>query len=197
MSGLNLNTGFMNTVGNQQFQSPISSPMGLYNQQLQQGLQPVVQRVPGSPGIFAVYNPMTGQSSYVLDHSFQQQQETSPSRQTKSVSPPPVIPAYHRHASDPSFGQTEVRSKTPPKSSPSPTQDVEPLPPPSANAFRRGHRKNMSSANIKDQWRLGQELCSTTWVSTNSADCYLRTWTWKSWRTPCKTAQGSTSFART
>lgn len=151
-SGLNLNTNFGTNMNQaQQFQSPVNSPMGLYNQQLQQGLQPVVQPVPGSPGVFAVYNPMTGQSSYVVDNSYQpqQKQEVSPSRQSKSVSPSPAAPAYHRQFSDPSFPPTETRSKTPPKSTPSPPQDVEPLPPPSANAFRRGHRKNMSSANIK------------------------------------------------
>jgi hypothetical protein len=156
-SGLNLNTGFLNNMGQQQFQSPISSPMGLYNQQLQQGLQPVVQPVPGSPGVFAVYNPMTGQSSYVVDNAYQQQKEVSPTRQTNSVSPPPSVPSYQRQFSDPSLAQTETRSKTPPKSTPSPPQEVEPLPPPSANAFRRGHRKNMSSANIKTagEWTKG------------------------------------------
>ena len=149
VSGLNLNTGFTNNIGQQQFQSPIGSPMGLYNQQLQQGLQPVVQPIPGSPGVFAVYNPMTGQSSYVVDNAYQQQQELSPILQAKSVSPPPATPVYQRQTSDPGFAQTEAPAKTPPKISSSPPQEVEPLPPPSANAFRRGHRKNMSSANIK------------------------------------------------
>lgn len=161
LSGLNLNTGFMNNVGQQQFQSPISSPMGLYNQQLQQGLQPVVQPVPGSPGVFAVYNPMTGQSSYVLDNSYQQQpqQEVSPSSLNKSISPPSTsaTPVYQRQYPEAALPPTEPRSKTPPKSSPSPPQEHEPLPPPSANAFRRGHRKNMSSANIKTtgEWTKG------------------------------------------
>ncbi|OCT47966.1 hypothetical protein CLCR_04037 [Cladophialophora carrionii] len=158
-SGLNLNTAFVNNAGQQQFQSPISSPMGLYNQQLQQGLQPMVQPVPGSPGVFAVYNPMTGQSSYVVDNSYQQQQpqEASSTRQKTSASPPPAVPGYQRQVPEPNFPQTETRSKTPPKSTPSPPQDVEPLPPPSANAFRRGHRKNMSSANIKTntEWTKG------------------------------------------
>jgi hypothetical protein len=149
LSGLNLNTGFVNSVGQGQYQSPISSPMGLYNQQLQQGLQPVVQPVPGSPGVFAVYNPMTGQSSYVFDNSAQQAQDVAPVRRTSSVSPHPSNPGYQRPAPESAFSQIETRSKTPPKSTPSPQQEVEPLPPPSANAFRRGHRKNMSSANIK------------------------------------------------
>jgi hypothetical protein len=164
LSGLNLNTNFQNNLGQQQFQSPtVSSPMGLYNQQLQQGLQPVVQPVPGSPGVFAVYNPMTGQSSYVVDPNYQhQQQEVSPVRHAKSVSPPPVAPAYQRQYNETSVSQPESRAKTPPKTSPSPPVDVEPLPPPSANAFRRGHRKNMSSANIKTtgEWTKNSGLRS-------------------------------------
>jgi len=158
LNGLNLNTGTMNNPG-QQFQSPISSPMSLYNQQYQQGLQPVVQPVPGSPGVFAVYNPMTGQSSFVVDNSAQQQrQEVSPNRRNNSLSPSPGTPAHQRQFAEPSYPLTETRSRTPPKSTPSPQQEVEPLPPPSANAFRRGHRKNASSAaNIKTtgDWAKG------------------------------------------
>ncbi|KAH1291234.1 hypothetical protein KXX11_000203, partial [Aspergillus fumigatus] len=42
--------------------------MGFYQQQLQQGVQPVVQPVPGQPGLFSVYNPLTGQHNYVYDN---------------------------------------------------------------------------------------------------------------------------------
>ncbi|EXJ83257.1 hypothetical protein A1O1_06876 [Capronia coronata CBS 617.96] len=148
LGGLNLNAGIMNHAG-QQFQSPVGSPMSLYTQQFQQGLQPVVQPVPGSPGVFAVYNPMTGQSNLVVDNSLQQRQEVSPMGRTHSISPPPATTGYQRQFNETSYSLTESRSKTPPKSTPSPQQDVEPLPPPSANAFRRGHRKNMSSVNVK------------------------------------------------
>jgi len=161
-NGLNLNTGMLGTAG-QQFQSPspITSPMSLYNQQFQHGLQPIVQPVPGSPGVFSVYNPMTGQSSFVVDPALQpQKQEVSPQGRNSSVSPPPVNPPYQRQYSDTSNPLTESRSRTPPKSTPSPQQEVVPLPPPSANAFRRGHRKNMSSANIKTtgEWTKGATL---------------------------------------
>ncbi|KAM5487773.1 hypothetical protein McanMca71_003864 [Microsporum canis] len=56
----------------QQQQQQIFSPlpnMGFYQQQAQHGMQPVVQPVPGKPGVFSVYNPMTGQQSYVVDNS--------------------------------------------------------------------------------------------------------------------------------
>src|SRR5208282_3704792 len=43
-----------------------------------------------------------------------------------------------------SLSPSTSRARSPPKSTPSPPQDVEPLPPPSANAFRRGHKKSLS-----------------------------------------------------
>ncbi|EGD97123.1 hypothetical protein TESG_04539 [Trichophyton tonsurans CBS 112818] len=52
----------------QQLFSPLPS-MGFYQQQAQHGMQPVVHPVPGKPGVFSVYNPMTGQQSYVVDNS--------------------------------------------------------------------------------------------------------------------------------
>lgn len=168
-SGLNLNTGMMTNSGTQ-FQSPSPiTPLSLYNQQFHHGLQPVVQPVPGNPGVFSVYNPMTGQTNYVVDNSAAQQQEINPQRRNHSVSPPPAVhPGYQRQFSDPSVPLTETRSRTPPKSTPSPQQEVEPLPPPSANAFRRGHRKNMSSTNIKTtgEWTKGSALRSAGFPQT-------------------------------
>lgn len=147
---LNINQPYPNGI--QQFQSPVESPMSIYQQQLQQGIQPVVSPVPGSPGVYAVYNPMTGQSSYVVDHSLHQQEQAT-QQEIYNVTSPQLAPKFQRQTSDPAVPR--VRSTSPPKSTPSPPQDVEPLPPPSANAFRRGHRKNMSSANIKTtgEWR--------------------------------------------
>jgi hypothetical protein len=142
---LNLNTSSY-ANGMQQFQSSIGDSMSFYQQQSLQGMQPVVSAVPGNPGVYAVYNPMTGQSSYVVDHSGQQQEHTPQNESFRALSPQGV-PNFQRQTSDSSVPR--VRSTSPPKSTPSPPQDVEPLPPPSANAFRRGHRKNMSSANIK------------------------------------------------
>lgn len=148
--GLNLNT---NLVGNlQQMQSPVATPMSLYNQQFQQGLQPLISPVPGSPGVFAVYNPMTGQSSFIVDNSAQQQQQQQDNFSVptnSSSSPPPQNAGYQRQSPDSLASANGFRSRSPPKSTPSPQQEVEPLPPPSANAFRRGHKKNASSVNVK------------------------------------------------
>ena len=53
----------------QQFQSPVDSQMSVYQQQSLSGMQPIVSPVQGNPGVFTVYNPMTGQSSYFVDHA--------------------------------------------------------------------------------------------------------------------------------
>ena len=150
---LNINTSFPN--GGQQYQSPASTPMSLYQQQCQQGMQPIVQPVVGSPGVFAVYNPMTGQSSFIVDDGGQHESNGLHDQYTPLS--PQATPVFQRHESDPSVPRGVARSISPPKPSTSPQKDVEPLPPPSANAFRRGHRKNLSSANIKTpgEWTRG------------------------------------------
>lgn len=151
---LNINTNYPGSA--QQFQSPtMSSPLAMYGQQLQHGLQPIVQPVPGNPGMYSVYNPLTGQATYVYDNAFQQQNAVTASvPDSHRTTSPQNAPVFQRQNSDPSVPRSQVRSVSPPKSTQSPQNDVEPLPPPSANAFRRGHRKNLSSANIKttNEW---------------------------------------------
>lgn len=148
-----------NNFGQQQryVQSPIMSvspSMSLYNQQLQNGLQPVIQAMPNQPGLYTVYNPMTGQHGYFMDQSAQQDQYASQDpipNQDLSHSPPPPTPTFRAQISPPpesiSNPLSSYRSGTPPKATPSPPQDVNPLPPPSANAFRRGHKKSFSSVS--------------------------------------------------
>ncbi|KAF9888153.1 hypothetical protein FE257_009289 [Aspergillus nanangensis] len=129
----------------QQDFSPISaSGLGLYQQQLQQGVQPVVQPVPGQPGLFSVYNPLTGQQNYIYDNSFQQE-NLSPYQEEDVQSPAMHVPPFRAEVSPPlETTHSPVNTVSPPSSSPSPPQETTPLPPPSANAFRRGHKKNPS-----------------------------------------------------
>lgn len=134
-------------------QTPATPHTNYYAQQLQNGVSPITQELPNQPGVFLVYNPLTGQYSYHVDQSAQQSQLAN--------SPPPPTPGhaqYHFNMETPTF-RAEVspplerdnaspfgnRSISPPKKSPSPPTDVTPLPPPSANAFRRGHKKAVSS----------------------------------------------------
>jgi len=133
----------------QQIATPPFTPNMYQQQQMQSSMQPIVTPVMGQPGFYAVYNPMTGQQAYFMDQNAQTQYieaangyyNDSPPQQFGTprvqVSPPPPSNAA------PAF----TRSISPPKKPNSPPQDVSPLPPPSANAFRRGHKKSGSLAS--------------------------------------------------
>jgi hypothetical protein len=146
--GMQLNQA--NAGMQQQYQSPGRPSAGYYQQQLLQGMQPVVQPVPGQPGIFSVYNPMTGQQSFVMDNSVQQEEIPPPMYQDYLSQQAPSVqtPVFRAEVSPPpELSESPVqsqRSVSPPKAAPSPPQEVTPLPPPSANAFRRNPKKNTS-----------------------------------------------------
>lgn len=117
-------------------------------QQNMYGQQQIQAPIEVQPGVYLVYNPATQGYTYAVDQNAQQfaQQTMSPPQQTQA-------PVYG-HMSNPSFSISpppgeKTRSFTPPKKAPSPPttlENVEPLPPPSANAFRRGHKKASSLA---------------------------------------------------
>ena len=139
-------------------QTPVTPQMSLYQQQLINGVSPIPQEVPGHPGLYVVFNPLTGQYTYAVDPAAQ------PTPQLSNSPPPPTpthtaagfnvdAPTFRAEVSPPvetarmssPFGS---RSLSPPKKTPSPPQDVTPLPPPSANAFRRGHNKRLSALSL-------------------------------------------------
>ncbi|GAD94629.1 conserved hypothetical protein [Paecilomyces variotii No. 5] len=142
----NLNLGLQQQQ-QQQFSSVQVPAMGFYQQQLQQGMQPIVQPVAGQPGLYSVYNPMTGQQSFIFDNSAQQESSPPPAYQEHAQSPVAQAPTFRAEVSPPAESKpspAQSRNTSPPRHSPSPPQDVTPLPPPSANAFRRGHKKTPS-----------------------------------------------------
>lgn len=154
MQNLGLSAG-MGQQQQQQFYQSMTPTNGFYNQQFQNGMQPIISQVPGTPGVYTVYNPMTGQQGYVVDSGAQQQntpQASFPNHEF-SRSPPPITPTFRAQVSPPPVEKiVEARTQStsppklsPPKSTSSPALDVNPLPPPSANAFRRGHSKGLSS----------------------------------------------------
>lgn len=121
-------------------QTPVTPQLNMYNA----NGQIFTQEIAGQPGVYVVYNAVTGQSSLAFDPAAQQVELAN--------SPPPPTPArintsFGSNTSSP-FGTGSPigsRSRSPPKKSASPPIDVQPLPPPSANAFRRGHNRNRSS----------------------------------------------------
>ncbi|KKK19172.1 hypothetical protein P175DRAFT_0435332 [Aspergillus ochraceoroseus IBT 24754] len=142
--GLSLGVG----MGQQQDYSPLSVPgMGFYQQQLQQGVQPVVQPISGQPGLYSVYNPLTGQLNYVYDNSVQQDLSPPYQQDEEIQSPAMHVPPFRAEVSPPpesSKSPVHLSEGSSSNSSPCLEDDISPLPPPSANAFRRTHKKNTS-----------------------------------------------------
>lgn len=152
--GMNLNTN-VQQPRMQYHQSPMTpqTPQAFFGQPQQQLLQSPIEV---QPGVYIVYNPATQGYNYAYDQNaaFQMQNVISPSQQTQmptgcgsttpptpsvSISPPPAE----------NVQPLNTRSISPPKKAPSPPSlldQVTPLPPPSATAFRRGHKKASSLA---------------------------------------------------
>ncbi|KAF2397777.1 hypothetical protein EJ06DRAFT_138832 [Trichodelitschia bisporula] len=155
MHGMNLGGQRPSTHGYPQ--TPVTPHMGMYNQQQQQpmNMQPIIQEAPGHPGLYLVINPLTGAYTYAVDESMQQEPQLA-------NSPPPPTPShstnfnlgtptFRAQVSPPAEAENSyTRSISPPKKTPSPPQDVTPLPPPSVNAFRRGHHKKISSLALNN-----------------------------------------------
>ena len=158
------------TAAAQQFQNmnlgqynqapPMTPGLGFYNQQAQNGVQPIVEPVPQQPGLYTVFNPLTGQTNYFFDQQSQQQQQQQLTPQQHpysnlelSHSPPPPTPTFRAQVSPPpqeapATSAPKWRSNTPPKVAPSPPRDdVTPLPPSSVNAFRANNRKSINLTN--------------------------------------------------
>jgi hypothetical protein len=154
--------GNMNMSGGQQYPNTSYTPqMNAYGQQF--GNTAAIQET-NQPGVYLVFNQMTGQYQYVVDPSYQQDNGDMQAQNGMpglSHSPPPPTPRFAPsppkvdtpvlHVSPPNESNPSPwgsRSTSPPKKSNTPPQDVVPLPPPSANAFRRGHKKNLSSLAV-------------------------------------------------
>jgi hypothetical protein len=159
---MNMNGGMRQQQQQQYSQQQYAPQMNAYGQQFQN--TPAIQET-GTPGLYIVFNQLTGQYQYVVDPAFQQDNGNDIQNHTVtsnlSHSPPPPTPSFTGsppkmetpvlHVSPPNEVNPSPwgsRSASPPKKSNTPPQDVVPLPPPSANAFRRGHKKNLSSLAV-------------------------------------------------
>ncbi|CAD0082002.1 unnamed protein product [Aureobasidium vineae] len=148
------NTAQLQGLNLAQFQQPMSQINAYGQQHAQQQQSPI--EVPGQPGLYLVYNPMTGQYQYAVDNNAQSPMSPVSQHQNGffNVDTPQKQqqPVFRAEISPPPTERptpTGSRSITPPKKTSSPASSlahVEPLPPPSANAFRRGHKKASSLA---------------------------------------------------
>lgn len=147
-----LNLGMGNQM-QQQFATPPVTPQNLYQQQVKAKMQPIITPVMGAQqGVYSYYDPRTGQQSYFMDNSLQGQFMDQVVPQSVNYSPPqqPGTPRFQVSPPPQNDTPTFTRSISPPKKSQSPPQDHAPLPPPSAGAFRRGHRKANSMAIVAE-----------------------------------------------
>lgn len=144
----------MNLNGNQGYQ-------GLYQQQLLQQQQQQQQaalaaQAAQQPTIYTYIDPATGQQAYYIDQSaqmnnqyleqtqlngsYQQPHQLQRQQQLQTNAAPRLEVSPAREP-----GQSIYRHVTPPRRNDSPlVENPAPLPPPSANAFRRGHKKSSS-----------------------------------------------------
>lgn len=141
-----------------------------YQQQVQ-NVQAMMTPATPQPGVYTVYDHVTGQQTLYMDpnaaqaqaqaqlnaqlqaqlnaqlvngaqlaNAFANVQQPAVGTPRLQVSPPPAMPSA-----------TGFRIPTPPRRQDSPPESHTPLPPPSANAFRRGHKKSPSVSNNKAQ----------------------------------------------
>ena len=116
----------------------------LYQQQqqlrnLQQ--QMLASGMPAQAPVYTVVDPLTGQQTYYVDQGLPQQNSQFVEHHNPAFhhAAPPVqvsLPAAETH-------RNGFRTTSPPRRYDSPAEPT-PLPPPSANAFRRGHKKSSS-----------------------------------------------------
>ncbi|PYH96418.1 hypothetical protein BO71DRAFT_407685 [Aspergillus ellipticus CBS 707.79] len=146
-----LNLGPPMAQQQQEYPSMSVPGLGFYQQQLQQGVQPIVQPVPGQPGLFSVYNPLTGQQNYIYDNTFQQDGSSPQYQEEEAQSPPMQVPTFRAEVSPPPESRHSPVNLAQPVSPPSgrsSPRETTPLPPPSATAFRRGHKKSSSFSPV-------------------------------------------------
>lgn len=142
-------------------QSVLQQQMALQNlyhqqQQLKNLQQSMATSIPTQQNLYAYYDPASGQQVYYIDQGVSQMNNANAN--SSYVERTPGTPqGYNRHQPSNSTPRVQV-SPPPAENSPptfrttSPPKKVEltaeptPLPPPSANAFRRGHKKSSSLA---------------------------------------------------
>ncbi|KAI9729472.1 MAG: hypothetical protein M1834_006853 [Cirrosporium novae-zelandiae] len=149
---MNSNNGY-GGGGRQAYYQSQAAQNFMSNQQMHNQLQPIVQAVPGQPGLYTVYNPLTGQLTYVVDNAVQ---NPTPAQTEESMypnlshSPPPPTPTFHAQITPPPHEATvspvhAYSRNSSPKTSPSPPHVNERVSPPT-NSFSQRHKKSLSFA---------------------------------------------------
>jgi hypothetical protein len=126
----------------------------VYQQQLQ-NMQAMMAPATPQPNVYSVYDPATGQQTLYMDQSQAQAQlnaqlvnQAQLANAYASVQQPTIgTPRFQVSPPPSDANRASFRIPTPPRRFDSPADIPCPLPPPSANAFRRGHKKTPSMSN--------------------------------------------------
>ncbi|KAL2136957.1 hypothetical protein VTI74DRAFT_11139 [Chaetomium olivicolor] len=138
----------------------------VYQQQLQ-NVQAMMAPTTSQPNVYAAFDPLTGQQTLYMDQNQVQAQlnaqlqaqlhaqlnaqlanQAQLANAYASVQQPTVGTPRLQVSPPPSdMNKAGFRIPTPPRRYDSPAECTTPLPPPSANAFRRSHKKSPSVAN--------------------------------------------------
>lgn len=160
----------------QQFTTPLAAEMSLRNVDLQSGLPTMLSSAVGAQaGLVSFYNALGNGQGYLVDANVPSpRHRASPPRADVEVaSPLPSTPQFRAQVSPPppphhgNPPASAKRNASPPKAVVSPAQPSPSLPPPSANAFRRGHKKATSlvscvAANASSTTTTGKEVNTPT-----------------------------------
>ncbi|RKU49532.1 hypothetical protein DL546_008985 [Coniochaeta pulveracea] len=155
----------------QQQQQQVYTP-NVYQQQQQQqqvkNIQPLMATGISQPNIYAYTDPTTGQQMFYVDQNQAQQIQAAQQLNILTASQNQYTTGYG-HLQQSAAGTPRVQVSPPPQETnksgfrnPSPPRRFEspamenptPLPPPSANAFRRGHKKSLSLAQSLNKGAL-------------------------------------------
>ncbi|KAK5659888.1 hypothetical protein OQA88_13351 [Cercophora sp. LCS_1] len=159
----------------QMMQQQQQTQAAMYQQQQQQAqnAQGMMNQVAPQSNVYTVYDPATGQQTLYVDQQGQAQLQAQLEMQARLQAQmnARASPQYTQQAqmangypgmaqanigaprvqvSPPPAERTGFRNPSPPRRFDSPVENPAPLPPPSANAFRRGHKKSSSIANNKN-----------------------------------------------
>jgi hypothetical protein len=164
---MNLNGQYQMMQQQQQHQQ-VYSPNGYQRQQQVKNMQPLIPTGIGQQNIYAYTDPTTGQQTLYVDQNQAQQFQTQQQLNILTASQNQYINDYgHLQQSTAGTPRVQVspppletnktgfRNPSPPRRFDSPViENPAPLPPPSANAFRRGHKKSVSLAQSLNKGAL-------------------------------------------
>lgn len=134
----------------------------VYQQQLQ-NVQAMMAPATPQPNVYSVIDPATGQQTLYMDQGQAQlnaqliNQAQLANAYANMQQPSVGTPRLQVSPAPSEANRASFRIPTPPRRYDSPGESPSPLPPPSANAFRRGHKKSGSIVNNKGQLSIATE----------------------------------------